>query len=54
MHMWLNLLAHVIILMLHIQQGCAFPIFLIDCCNTLFHELLLLLVEVHVVVTDYI
>ena len=54
MHMWLHLLAHIIILMLHVQQCGAFPIFLIDGCDTLCHKLLLLLVEVHVVVADYI
>ena len=48
----LDLLAHIIILVLHIQKGRSLAVFCVDEVHAFLHICLLLLVEVHVVVAD--
>jgi len=52
MVMWLDLLTHVVVLMLHIKQSRAFTIFFIDCIYALLHICLFLFIQLHVMVAD--
>ena len=50
--MRLDLLAHVVVLVLHVEECRAFAVLLVDEVHALLHVCLLLLVEAHVVVAD--
>ena len=50
--MRLDLFTHIIILVLHLEQGCAFAILAVDEVDAFLHICLLLLVKIHIVVAD--